>query len=79
MAPDIAKIDTNRQLGPGLPAGNFSDEVLRWILHGKQSLRSDSEGPAHPIYRPSDEKRVVRTKPESVYFYITDEWPTIRP
>jgi hypothetical protein len=49
MAPDIAKVDTNRQLGLGLPAWNFRDEVPRRLLHGKQSLPSG--GPAHPISR----------------------------
>ncbi len=34
MAPDIAKIDPDRPLDLGLPAWNFSDEVLRWLLHG---------------------------------------------
>jgi hypothetical protein len=29
MAPDFAKVDTNRQLGPGMPAWNFRDEVMR--------------------------------------------------
>jgi hypothetical protein len=41
MAPDIAKVDPDRHLDPGLPAWNFRDEVLRWLLHGQQSLRSD--------------------------------------
>jgi hypothetical protein len=50
MAPDIAKIDANRQLGPSLPAGNFHDEVLRQLLHGKQSA-PPPERPAHPICR----------------------------
>jgi hypothetical protein len=40
MAPDIAKVDANRQLGLGLSAWNFCDEVLRRLLHGKQSLPS---------------------------------------
>jgi hypothetical protein len=42
MAPNIAQIDADRQLGLGTPAGYFCDEVLRWLLHGKQSL-SDPE------------------------------------
>jgi hypothetical protein len=29
MAPDIAKVDADRNLNPGLSAGNFSDGVLR--------------------------------------------------
>jgi len=29
MAPDIAKVDADRHLNLGLPAWNFSDEVLR--------------------------------------------------
>jgi hypothetical protein len=41
VAPDIAEIDTDRHLEPGLPAWDFCDEVLRWLLHGQQSLRSD--------------------------------------
>ena len=41
MAPDIAKVDPDRHLHLGVPAWNFSDEVLRRLLHGKQSLRSD--------------------------------------
>ncbi len=42
MAPDIAKVDPDRDLNLGLPAWNFSNEVLRWLLHGIQSL-SDPE------------------------------------
>jgi hypothetical protein len=38
MAPDITKVDTNRRLDLGLSTWNFRDEVLRWLLHGKQSL-----------------------------------------
>jgi hypothetical protein len=34
MAPDIAKVDTDRHLNPGLPAWDFSNEVLRWLLMG---------------------------------------------
>jgi hypothetical protein len=34
MAPDIAKVDADRDLNPGLPAWDFSNEVLRWLLHG---------------------------------------------
>jgi hypothetical protein len=49
MAPDIAKVDADRHLDLGVPAWNFSNEVLRWLLHGKQSLRSKSGGPAHPV------------------------------
>jgi hypothetical protein len=49
MAPDVAKVDTDRNLNLGLSAWDFSDGVLRWLLHGKQSLRSGR--PAHPIYR----------------------------
>jgi hypothetical protein len=49
MAPDVAKIDADRHLNLGLSARDFSDEVLRWLLHGKPSLRSGR--PAHPIYR----------------------------
>jgi hypothetical protein len=39
MAPDIPKVDADRHLDLGVPAWNFSDKVLRWLLHGKQSLR----------------------------------------
>jgi hypothetical protein len=52
MAPDIIEVDADRQLHPGLSAWDFRDEVLRWLLHGKQSLPSG--GPAHPIYWYSD-------------------------
>ena len=38
MAPDIAKVDADRDLNLGLPAWNFSDEVLRWLLHGNSLL-----------------------------------------
>jgi hypothetical protein len=48
MVPDIPKINAVRQLNPGLPAWNFRDEVMRRLLHGKQSLPSGR--PAHPIY-----------------------------
>jgi hypothetical protein len=34
MTPDIAKIDPDRNREPGLPAWNFSDEMLRRLLHG---------------------------------------------
>jgi hypothetical protein len=34
MAPDVAKVDADRDLNLGLSAWNFSDEVLRWLLHG---------------------------------------------
>jgi hypothetical protein len=33
MAPDIAKVDANCHLSLGLSAWDFSDEVLRWLLH----------------------------------------------
>jgi hypothetical protein len=29
MTPGIAKVDTNRQLGPGMSPWNFRDEALR--------------------------------------------------
>ena len=48
MAPDIAKVDADRDLNLGLSAWNFSDEVLRWLLHGNSLLLLG--GPAHPIY-----------------------------
>jgi hypothetical protein len=32
MAPDIPKINADRQLEPGLPAWNFRDEVMRRLL-----------------------------------------------
>lgn len=34
IAPDIAKVDTDRHLNPGILAGTFRDEVLRWLRHG---------------------------------------------
>jgi hypothetical protein len=49
VTPDIAKVDPDRHLNLALPAWNFRDEVLRWLLHGQQSLRP--EAPAHPICR----------------------------
>jgi hypothetical protein len=49
VAPDITKINAHRQLDPGLPAWDFYDEVLRYLLHGKQSLPPGR--PAHPISR----------------------------
>jgi hypothetical protein len=42
MAPDVAKVDADRDLNLGLSARDFSDGVLRWLLYGKQSL-SDPE------------------------------------
>jgi hypothetical protein len=41
VAPDISQIDADRHLELGLPAWDFCDEVLRRLLHGQQSLRSD--------------------------------------
>ena len=38
MAPDVAKVDADRDLNLGLPAWDFSDEVLRWLLHGNSLL-----------------------------------------
>jgi len=38
MAPDITKVDADRDLNLGLPAWDFSDEVLRWLLHGNTLL-----------------------------------------
>jgi hypothetical protein len=49
MAPGIAKIDPDRPLELGMPAWNFSNEVLRWLLHGN-SL-SPFERLARPISR----------------------------
>jgi hypothetical protein len=46
-APDVAQIDAERHLNLGLSAWDFSDGVLRWLLHGKQSLRFGI--PARPI------------------------------
>jgi hypothetical protein len=40
MASDISEVDTDRHLDPGPSAWNFRDEVLRCLLHGKQSLPS---------------------------------------
>jgi hypothetical protein len=42
MAPDVAKVDADRELNLGLSAWDFSDGVPRWLLHGKQSF-SDPE------------------------------------
>jgi hypothetical protein len=42
MAPDIAKVDADRDLNLGLPAWDFSDEVLRWLLHGNSLRRTCS-------------------------------------
>ena len=42
MALDVTKVDADRQLSPGPPAGNFRDEVMRRLLHGKQSLRQET-------------------------------------
>jgi hypothetical protein len=50
MAPDVAKIDADRNLDLGLPAWDFSDELLRWLLHGEQSL-SDPEDLLIPFSR----------------------------
>src|ERR1700760_1978977 len=41
VTPDIAKVDPDSHLDLALPAWDFRDEVLRWLLHGKQSLRSN--------------------------------------
>jgi hypothetical protein len=42
MAPDIAKVDADRRLRPGLSAWGFRDEVLRRFLHGNSlSLPED--------------------------------------
>jgi len=38
MAPDVAKVDADRDLNLGLSAWDFSDEVLRWLLHGNSLL-----------------------------------------
>lgn len=38
MTPDIAKIDPNGDLELGPSAWNFSNEVLRWLLHGNSVL-----------------------------------------
>jgi hypothetical protein len=49
MAPDITKVDADRPLGLGLPAWDFRNEMLRWLLHGN-SLSLPGQ-PAHPTYR----------------------------
>jgi hypothetical protein len=38
MPPDVAKVDADRHLNLGLSAWDFSDEVLRWLLHGNSLL-----------------------------------------
>src|SRR5260370_18304370 len=35
IAPDIPKVDPDRYPNPGAAAWNFSDEVMRWLLHGE--------------------------------------------
>jgi hypothetical protein len=40
MASNVSKVDADRQSDPAMPAWNFRDEVLRWLLHGIQSLPS---------------------------------------
>jgi hypothetical protein len=47
--PYIAKVDTDRQLNPGLSEWNFRDEVLRRVFMGLISRRF--KRPAHPISR----------------------------
>jgi hypothetical protein len=46
MAPDISQVDADHRGNPGLSVRDFSDEVLRWLLHGNSLLL---RGPAHPI------------------------------
>jgi hypothetical protein len=36
MTPDVAQIDPDRHLDLGVPAWDFSDEALRWLLHGNR-------------------------------------------
>lgn len=38
MAPDIAKIDSDRKLKLGLSVGNFSNGVMQGLFHDEQSL-----------------------------------------
>ena len=38
MAPNVAKVDADRQLCLGTLPGYFRDEVLRWLLHGNSLL-----------------------------------------
>jgi hypothetical protein len=38
MAPNVAKVDADRQLYLGTLAGYFRDEVVRWLLHGNSLL-----------------------------------------
>jgi hypothetical protein len=35
MVPDIPKVDPDRHPNPGAAAWNFSNEVMRWLLHGQ--------------------------------------------
>jgi hypothetical protein len=37
VAPNIPEVDADRHGNLGLSAWGFRDEVLRWLLHGKQS------------------------------------------
>ena len=41
MAPDVTKIDPYRHLELGMPACNFSNGVLRWLLHGNSLSPKD--------------------------------------
>jgi hypothetical protein len=38
MAPNVAKVDADRQLYLGTLTGYFRDEVVRWLLHGNSLL-----------------------------------------
>ena len=38
MAPNIAKVDANSNLHPGVSARNFCNEVLRWFFHENSVL-----------------------------------------
>jgi len=38
MTPDVAKVDADRDLNLGLSAWDFSEEVLRWLIHGNSLL-----------------------------------------
>lgn len=54
MAPDVAKVDADRDLNLSLSAWDFRDEALRWLLHGKQSL-SDPEDLLIPFIQKQNE------------------------
>src|ERR1700678_517082 len=59
MAPDVAKVDADRDLNLGLSAWDFSDEVLRCLLHGnsllllRRTCSSHLSGPMSERFHPN--------------------------